>query len=112
MSHPLRSIRLGAAVVVALLAPGAAMSASERDHEAARAALARGEVLPLSRILAVVAQHSPGEILEVEIDRENGIIVYEIKILTRAGKVYEVHVDARTGALIRDKSSKDASTRR
>jgi hypothetical protein len=98
--------------ILTLGGSGSAWSRSSGDHEAALAALARGEVLPLSRIMAVVSQHSPGDILEVELDRENGVIVYEFKILTPAGKVYEVHVDARTGALIKDKTPKNASTRR
>jgi uncharacterized membrane protein YkoI len=114
MPTSLSPLRLMAAAMaaIALALPADAVSRSDGDHEAARAALARGEVLPLSRIMAIVAQQSPGDILEVELDRENGVIVYEFKILTRAGKVYEVHVDARTGALIKDKNPKDASARR
>ncbi len=89
-----------AATVLTIAGPASARG--DRDHEAARAALARGEILPLTRILAVVAQQGPGDVLEVELDRHGDRIVYEVKVLTRAGKVTEVQVDARTGVLLDD----------
>lgn len=91
---------LFAAVVLAH--GGGAAARNDQDHEAARAALARGEILPLTRILAVVAQRSPGDILEVELDRERTRFIYEITVLSPAGKVVEVRLDAKTAAIIED----------
>ena len=114
MPRNLRSpIAAAAALTVLVLAPAAsAQRHRDGDHEAARAAMARGEILPLTRILAVVAQETPGNVLEVELDRHDGLIIYEIKILTPAGKVIERHVDARTGALLPEEDDRDARSRR
>lgn len=109
-----KSIQGWTAVLAAALlaASGAAMADNDKDHEAARAALARGEILPLTRILAVVAQRSPGDILEVQLDRHGTRFVYEVKVLSRAGKVTEVQVDGKTGALLEDSKGNDAGADR
>ena len=115
--------RLLAGVLAAavLCAGAAAAGRGDHDHEAARAALARGEILPLTRILALVAQQAPGDILEIELEREQSRFIYEVRVLTPAGKVVEVKFDARTGARIEygkppkpakaDKPEKDAKDR-
>jgi uncharacterized membrane protein YkoI len=96
----------------ALLAISGAAVARDGDHEAARKAMARGEILPLTRILAVVAQVSPGDVLAVELDRHGARFVYEVKVLTRVGKVTEVQVDAKTGAPLDDGKGRDAGADR
>lgn len=71
------------------------------DHERARAALTRGEVLPLRRVLEAVERQTPGDILRVELaPTEAGPLIYKIKILTRDGRVVKQCLDARTAALL------------
>ena len=41
----------------------------------------------------------PGEMIEVELDREDGAYVYELKILRSDGKIQEIEVDAATGQI-------------
>ena len=71
----------------------------DRDHDLARDALRRGEVLPIARILAVVAQRAPGEVVEVKLDERRGQLFYNVKVLTPAGIVREIHLDPRTAAI-------------
>lgn len=71
-----------------------------RDHSSVREALQRGEVLPLVKILAIANQEVPGDVIEVELEDEREALVYEIKILTSTGRVREVKIDARTGAVL------------
>lgn len=78
----------------------AAAGAADDDHEAARAALQRGETMPLSRLLALVEAEFDGRLVEVELEREDGRLVYEVEILTPAGRLIELTYDARTGALL------------
>jgi uncharacterized membrane protein YkoI len=70
------------------------------DHAAVREALQRGEVLPLVKILAIASKEVPGDVIEVELEDEDEAFVYEIKILTSAGRVREVRIDARTGTVV------------
>lgn len=71
-----------------------------RDHDRARAALERREVLPLAQILDVVAKRVPGDIVELELEQEEGVWVYEIKVIAPDGRLLEVLVDAAEGTLL------------
>ena len=73
---------------------------ADDDHIEARRLLDSGEILPLEVILNNVRQEHPGKLLEVELDKEDGRIVYEIEILGKDGVVKEVYIDARTGKLL------------
>lgn len=68
----------------------------ERDHERVRAAVARGEMVPLSLILADALRRYPGTVLEVELEGHE----YEVEILGADGVIMELEYDARTGALL------------
>src|SRR5688500_14077495 len=75
-------------------------SRHEREQDAIREALQRGEVLPLAKILAIVQQHVPGDVIEVELENERSSLIYEIKVLTKSGRVREIEIDARSGAVV------------
>jgi uncharacterized membrane protein YkoI len=72
-----------------------------REHEEIRAALQRGEVLPLARILAIAQEKVPGDVLEVELESKRGALVYEIKVLAQSGRVREIKIDARNGTVLK-----------
>ncbi|WP_425998680.1 PepSY domain-containing protein [Caulobacter sp. DWR1-3-2b1] len=88
-------------LVLALAAGPVQAGDKKRDHDAARAALARGEVLPLTRILAIAEQRAPGEVIEVELEEDHGRLKYDLKILARSGRVLELELDAKTGATLK-----------
>lgn len=71
------------------------------EQEAIRTAVQRGELLPLPRVLAIAQSKVRGEVVKVELENEPGFIKYEVKILTPSGRVREVEINARTGALIK-----------
>jgi hypothetical protein len=70
------------------------------DHDRARAALERGEIRPIGEILASAAARVPGDVIGVELEREHGDWVYELKIITDDGRRLEVLVDAATATVI------------
>lgn len=88
----------------AALSPAVAQARQGRgrggDHDEAREAVKEGRALSLSRILPLALAAVPGEVLEVELEREDGRLVYEIEILARSGRVRKVTLDARTGAIL------------
>jgi uncharacterized membrane protein YkoI len=71
--------------------------AADDDHERARAALERGEILPLRVILERVGRDHPGTVVEVELEQEAGRWVYEIKLLQQGGSLVKLEVDAGSG---------------
>ena len=64
-------------------------------------AVEQGLILPFKDVL--VQQPYPGQMLEAELDDEDGIFVYELKILSNDGRVVEAVYDARTGELLKAK---------
>ena len=73
------------------------------DHDRALQALQSGEVMPLQQALDRLARTHPGQVLAVELERENGQWVYEIRLLREGGRLARVELDARTGQLLRIK---------
>jgi len=89
-------------LVLALAATsGHASDRKKKDHEAARLALSRHEVLPLTRILAIAEQRAPGEVLKVELEEDDGRMKYDLKILAKNGRVLELELDAKSGATLK-----------
>jgi uncharacterized membrane protein YkoI len=76
---------------------------ADDDHIEARRLYDSGKILPLEDILKNVRQVHPGRILEVELDKEDGRIVYEVEILGNDGIVKEVYINAITGEVLFDK---------
>ena len=70
----------------------------KQAQQEAFAAMQRGEILPLNKILAIALAKVPGDVVEVEF---KGGPVYEVKVLTASGRLREVVLDARNGNLIR-----------
>jgi len=73
-------------------------AAKQRAQQEALDAMRRGEILPLARILAIAQQHAPGDIIEVEYKAGPK---YEVKTLAANGRIREVELDARSGALLK-----------
>jgi uncharacterized membrane protein YkoI len=72
----------------------------ERDHDRARQAVRRGEVLPMAKVLERLYARIPGEVVGVEFEREDGRWIYEFKLVDRIGRLLEVQVDAATGNIL------------
>jgi uncharacterized membrane protein YkoI len=81
-----------------LLAP--AHAASDSDHDRAYGALERGEVLPLAQILSVATTRTPGRVIEVELDRDDGRWIYEVELVTRSGRLIAMEIDGATGRIL------------
>ena len=99
--HAPALIALAAALSLGAASPVLADSHKKEDQEAARAALARGEILPLPKILTIAAAKVPGDVLEVELETEHGKFIYDLKILAKNGRVRDVEIDAKTGVVLK-----------
>jgi uncharacterized membrane protein YkoI len=94
-----RRCSLAAALVIALTA-GAAR-ADDVGPEVAKRLLSEGRIKPLSEIISGVQAKVPGEVLEVQLELDDGIYVYELKLLRPNGKVQEVEADAASGNILK-----------
>lgn len=78
----------------------------DRGGDVAKRAVEQGQILPLLEILGRLKDTIPGRVIEVELEREDGRYVYEIKAITDAGEVTEYEVDAATAAVIKFKTKR------
>lgn len=87
-------------------------ASDKHDHDRARQAVQAGQVLPLPAVLEHLQREVPGQVLEVELEQERSGWIYEIKLLTPAGQLTKVKLDARTAQVLRIKSRDDQRPRR
>lgn len=83
-----------------LAAPRASASDQE-DHDRARQAVQAGQVLPLRTVLEKLERAQPGQVMEVELERESGRWIYEVKLLQTDGRLVKLKLDAQTAAVLR-----------
>jgi uncharacterized membrane protein YkoI len=101
-----------AATLVALTVPQAARAEAPHDHERARAAVQAGEILPLQTLLERLQRTHPGQVLELELERDDGRWIYELRLLQAGGQLLKLEVDAATGEVLkarRKRPAKDAA---
>ena len=94
-------------ILLGLFAVSIPSLADDADHETARRAVERGELLPLTTILANAGKTHPGRVLDVELDRDDGRYLYEIDVLLKDGRVIELTYDGRTGELLESEIDDD-----
>jgi uncharacterized membrane protein YkoI len=87
-------------MALAVRAGGPAAARDRDDRERARAALQAGQIRPLAALLAEVEQRYVGRVIGIELEHEDGRWVYEFKLLPPTGRIYELEVDAATGATL------------
>lgn len=92
--------------VLLLLVSSAVTAFADGDHDRARDAVRRGEILPIERILAAIAADTPGQVLEVELEQRGHRWIYEVEVLRPDGVLVEREVDAKS-ATVRPKAAKD-----
>jgi len=90
-------------LMLVCLALNSGAGADDLDQDLARALREQGHILPLEQILTSLYQRYPGaSLLEVDLEREDGIYVYEVELLTREGRVRELELDASSGQILSD----------
>jgi uncharacterized membrane protein YkoI len=96
--HRFRALILAGALLAA--GGGAALA---RDHDDARRAVEAGEIRPLADILNVVKGRLHGDVVGVKLERESGAWMYKFRVVDDKGRLFEIHVDAKSGEVERTK---------
>lgn len=85
-----------AAAALGLSAPAVA----EIGYSQAEKLRAAGEVLPQAKIVELVNAARPGEITDLELDRDFGRLVYEVEVRDAQFQEWDLELDAKTGEVI------------
>lgn len=102
-----RQTFLGALLALTMLSTTVVMADDDAWHEhasayeQARQAVRRGEALPLYQVRSYLQRIAPGKIVATHYEFEFGRWVYEFKIVDPQGRLRKVHLDARTGELVK-----------
>lgn len=89
------------AMVVGTTSPiGSAQASDELSQSAIRELVKSGEILSLEQLLGKSALFKDGHLLDLEVETEHGVIIYELEFLMGNGHVNSYAVDARTGEIL------------
>ncbi|MFT4012191.1 MAG: PepSY domain-containing protein [Paracoccus sp. (in: a-proteobacteria)] len=92
--------RIAPLLLLLCLTPQVAGGGGGPDMRMARELVQQGKILPLTTILDRLQQSHPGQVVEVELEYEDGVLVYEIDLITPQGHLIEVDMDAATGDIL------------
>jgi uncharacterized membrane protein YkoI len=74
---------------------------ADSDEQSEQAALARQATVSKEQAQTVALQRVAGDVLKSELEDEDGRVVYGFEIRDANGKVFDVKIDAKTGAFVK-----------
>ncbi|MDH4981532.1 PepSY domain-containing protein [Hyphomicrobium sp. D-2] len=89
-----------AALILVAAAPGALM-ADDLGPEEAQRLLQSGRIKSLADIVSIVQKQVDGDLIDAELDEEDGVYIYELKILRPNGRLQEIEAEASTGKILK-----------
>jgi uncharacterized membrane protein YkoI len=75
-------------------------AAQAHDHDQAERARERGEIRPLEEIMPILRERFSGEVAQIELEHDHGVWIYEFKLIDATGRLVEITIDAKTGAVV------------
>jgi uncharacterized membrane protein YkoI len=86
------------ALFIAVLFAG--LAHADIGPQQARILLEQKQILPLEQIINKAVAVKPGQVIETELEEDDGVYSYELEILDENGIVWELELDAKTGELL------------
>ncbi|PUA27710.1 MAG: peptidase [Cellvibrio sp. 79] len=79
------------------------VNARDLSQDEALRLRAQGRIIPLEQLLSLVeSRHPNASLLEVELEEDDDIYIYDVELATRDGVVRELEIDASTGKILKD----------
>ncbi|MGE6792811.1 PepSY domain-containing protein [Pseudomonas guineae] len=92
-----------ALLAVLLLTLALSSSARDLDQDEALRLRREGLIMPLEQLLQIALLRHPGAVLlDVELEEEDGVLVYEVELLTEQNIVRELELHAITAEVLKD----------
>lgn len=88
---------------IVILALAVSVSAKDLSSSEALRLREQGRILSLEQLLDLIEKRHPqSSLLEVELEEDDGIYLYEVELATKQGVVRELEINAATGAILQD----------
>lgn len=100
---------LAGILLAAVLAAGPALADDhghgrgddDDDHDLARELYEHGDIQPLSKVLAEIAQRVPGDVVAIDLaESQDDRWIYVVQVVTADGRRIIVNVDAASGNIL------------
>lgn len=63
--------------------------------------------ITMQQAMDIALQSVPGNVVHVDMDLENGVLVYEVFVLTSDNRIFEVEIVAKTGRILKIEQEND-----
>jgi uncharacterized membrane protein YkoI len=91
----------GTIAATSLFAAGLASADNRMKQSEVRQLRESGRILPMEDILARVRKLQPGQVVEVELERDGDRYVYEVKLIDDADRIHKFELDAGSGEVLK-----------
>lgn len=93
---------LGGLLLLGLVVAAPARAGRELDADEALKLVREGRIQPLTTLMQQHRERLAGHLLDVELEYEDGVLVYEIEVIGADGIVREFNVDAVHGRILKE----------
>lgn len=87
----------------------------KKDESKETVEMAAAAKVTIDQAIKTATEKIPGKVVEAELEKKHGMLVWEVEVVTAENKVMEVHIDAESGAVIdveEEKPEKDMKRER
>lgn len=77
------------------------LASDEVSREEIRKLVQQGKLLSLDAMMKLYPVEEYGNLIDLEVESDDGIIIYKLKFLRGDGQVIEMKIDARNGRLLK-----------
>ena len=100
MNNPMKTIGLVGVLTIGI-ANTMLLADDDLSQNEIRRLVQQGEIIALDELLKTYSADRYGKLLDLEVEREHGTIVYEFEFLQQNGQVIELEIDATNGRVIK-----------
>ena len=99
MKQVLKTTAFLAGISVLSITTGLALGydREDKDLESVQAASAK---VSMEQAIQTAKTKFPGRVVEAELEAEDGILVYEVKVVSASGETQEIEIDAQSGEVL------------
>lgn len=97
-------------IIALSIAGGAATLYAKKDREKSdinKASLVQEATLTIDDAIKVALADMPGKVIEAELEKDDGVMVWEIELVNNQNELYEFEIDANSGAILESERDDD-----
>jgi len=107
-----KQVLIASAIVVSITGASAIAFAQHKDHDGhhqgdKKIQLLESSALDIRQAMDIALEDTPGKVIEVELEREDGQAVWEVELVNADNEFYEFEIDANSGEILEKEMDND-----